>query len=267
MPDIDSILSLYIVPLGWKLISAVAVWVIGGWAISFAIRLLIKNLNNRKVDATLVRYVENLARVGLRILLVVSILGILGIETTSIAALLAATGVAIGAAWGGLLSNFAAGVFLVFLRPFQVGDAVTVGGVSGTVKEIGIFGSTIITADNVQVVVGNNAIFSDKIQNYSANPYRRVDLTVQLAHNVDPLDAIQRLRLKVAAIPNVLKSPEPEIEIFQFNQYGTLLVVHPCTHNDNYPQVYFDTNRAILEVVTEAKYSVPEQRVAVRNIE
>jgi small conductance mechanosensitive channel len=264
--DLSSFFALYIVPLGWKLLSAIAAWIIGGWLISLTVALLGKNMSARKVDPTLAKYFEGGARVGLRILLIIAIFGILGIETTSFAALLAAAGIAIGAAWGGLLANFAAGAFLVFLRPFKVGDVVTAGGVTGVVKEIGLFVTTLDTPDNIQVFVGNNAVFSDKIQNYSANPYRRVELTAQLAHSVEPFDAIQRLRAKVEAIPNVLKNPAPDIEILTFNERGTVLLVRPYASNSDYWQVYFDTNKAIVEVCAEGQYGVPEQRVAVRNL-
>ncbi len=264
--DLVSIFNLYILPFGWKLISALATWMIGGWLINFIVDRFGKASFSRKMDSTLVKYSEGAIKVGLRILLVVAIFGLLGIETTSFAALLAAAGVAIGMAWAGLLANFAAGVFLVFLRPFKVGDVITAGGVTGVVREIGLFVSTIDTGDNVRVFVGNNAIFSDKIQNFSANAYRRVELTAQLAHNVDVNDAIQRLRAKVQAIPNVMQDPALEVEILTFNQYGPVLVVHPCCGNNHYWQVYFDTNKAIIEVGAEGGYSVPEQRMAVRNI-
>ncbi len=257
----------YIVPLGWKLIGALAIWIIGGWVIAALVKSLHMTFNKRKVDSTISKYAEGGLSVALRILLVIAILSFLGIETTSFAALLAAAGIAIGAAWGGLLANFAAGVFLVFLRPFKVGDAITAGGVTGVVVEIGLFATTIDTSDNIRVFVGNNAIFSSNIQNYSSNPYRRVDLTAQLAHDVAPQDAIQRLRAKVEAIPNVVKSPAPVIEILTFNEHGAVLVVRPYASNDDYWQVYFDTNKAIVQVGAEAGYSVPEQRVAVRNIQ
>ena len=97
-------------------------------------------------------------------------------------------------AWGGLLANFAAGAFLVFLRPFKVGDFVTAAGVTGTVDAIGLFGTTINTPDNVRTIVGNNKVFSDTIQNFSANPYRRVELTATINNAVDHHDAIQLLR-------------------------------------------------------------------------
>ena len=264
--DLTAIFNTYILPLGWKLLSAVATWIIGGWFISFILDRFSKGQLSKKTDPTLMKYFEGGLNIGMRILLVVAIFGILGIETTSFAALLAAAGVAIGMAWTGLLANFAAGIFLVILRPFKVGDMVTAGGVTGQVKEIGLFVSTIDTADNVRVFVGNNAIFSDKIQNFSANPYRRVELTTQLDHSVNLEDAIQRLRTKVEAVPNVVKTPAPDIEILNFTQYGAVLAVRPYCNNDHYWQVYFDTNKAIVAAGVEGGYSVPEQRVAMRNL-
>lgn len=264
--ELVSIFNTYILPFGWKLMSAIATWMIGGWFINFIVDRFGKASFSRKMDPTLIKYSEAVIKVSLRILLVIAVFGILGIETTSFAALLAAAGVAIGMAWAGLLANFAAGVFLVFLRPFKVGDVITAGGVTGEVKEIGLFVSTIDTADNVRVFVGNNAIFSDKIQNFSTNAYRKVELTAQFAYGVDLNDAIQRLLAKVEAIPNVMKYPAPEVEILKFTEYGAVLVVHACCNNSYYSQVYFNTNRAIAEVNVEGGYNVPEQRVAVRNI-
>lgn len=266
MDTITTFVNAYIVPLGWKLIGAVVVWIVGSWLIKVAGKLVSKSLNSRKVDATLVRYAEGAVNITLRILLVIAIFGLLGIQTTSFAALLAAIGIAIGAAWGGLLANFAAGVFLIFLRPFKVGDFVTAGGVTGTVREVGMFVTALDTPGNVLTYIGNNAIFSGTIENYSANPYRRVDLTAQLAHSVDPADAIQRLQEKLAKIPNVVSDPAPSVEILTFNERGTVLAVRPFCANENYWQVYFDTNEAIVEAGAEGKFSTPEQRVAVRNV-
>jgi small conductance mechanosensitive channel len=143
------------------------------------------SLERQKVDPTPLRYLGTIISVTLNVILVVAILGYFGVETTSFAAIVAAAGIAIGMAWSGLLSNFAAGAFIMVLRPFKVGDFVTIGGITGTVKEIGLFVTAINTPDNVMTMVGNNKIFSDTIQNFSANPYRRVDLKAQLAHSVD----------------------------------------------------------------------------------
>ncbi len=160
-------------------------------------------------------------------------------------------------AWSGLLSNFAAGAFLIVLRPFKVGDFVTVAGVTGTVKEIGLFATALNTPDNVVTLVGNNKIFSDTIQNYTSNPYRRVELKAQLAGNADHRAAIALLKEKIGAIPNVLADPPVDVEILEFNLVGPVLAVRPHTHNDHYWQVYFDTNRTIKEALAEAGFPVP----------
>ncbi len=243
---------------GLKLLGALAAWVVGRWLIGFAVKLLGAGLKaGNKVDATLANYMKAILGVVLHIVLVLAILDIFGVQTTSFAALLAGAGLAIGTAWGGLLTHFAAGVFMQVLRPFKVGDAIHVGGISGKVHELGLFGTSIITPDNVLTVIGNNRIFSDNIQNFSALPYRRVDCTAKIANGVDPLDAIARLRSAVQAIPNVLAEPAPTVDLLQFSPEGPVLAVRPYAHNDHYSQVYFDTNRAIVATFTAAGYPVP----------
>ena len=125
----------------------------------------------------------------------------LGIQTTSFAALMAAAGIAIGAAWAGMLANFAAGLFLLTFRPFKVGDLIAAGGITGTVREIGLFVTSIDTPDQVLTYVGNNKLFADNVQNFSANPFRRVDLTAQVPSSVNLLESIGRLRDQVRRVP------------------------------------------------------------------
>ena len=262
--DLDNIVetgTTLLTALGLKIIGALIAWVIGRALIRFGIRLMTAALNRQPVDATLTRYLGNIVNVGLTVALIVALLGYFGVETTSFAALVAGIGVAIGAAWAGLLSNFAAGAFLVVLRPFKVGDYVKVAGIEGTVREVGIFSTTIEAADHVIAFVGNNKIFSDTIHNYSASPARRVERTAQLAHGVDVKDAVARLKDAVSRITNVAKTPAPVVEIVDFNTRGPVLAVRPYTHNDNYWQVYFDTNRAISETFGEAGYPVPAEHV------
>jgi small conductance mechanosensitive channel len=263
-PQIESLFRTYVLPLGWKLLGALAVWIVGGWIVRLIRAALGRFLTARHVDATLITYLDASANVLMKVLVLVAVLGVLGIETTSFAALLAALGIAIGAAWAGLLSNFAAGIFLMVLRPFKVGDMISGGGVTGDVREIGLFVTAIDTPDNVRVHVGNNKLFSDSIQNYTTNPYRRVDLSAQLAHGVDPQDAMRRLRERLAGIPNVLGTPAPSVEILTFTPLGPVLAVRPFCHNNNYWQVYFDTNRAIVEVGGEAGYPVPNAHYTVK---
>ena len=246
---------------GLKVLGAIVAWVVGRYLIGIALRLIGVALTRQEVDPTLQRYIGNIVNVALNIVLVVAILGYFGVETTSFAALIAGMGVAIGAAWAGLLANFAAGAFLIVLRPFQVGDHVKAGGTEGTVKEIGLFATTIITPDNVTTFVGNNKIFSDSIQNFSVSPYRRVDRLAQLAHGVDAHDASRRLKEALAKIPNVASEPAPDVEIVDFNERGAVLAVRPYTHTDHYWQVYFDTNKAISDAFGAAGYPVPEAHV------
>ena len=252
-----------VVQAGLKIFGAIALWLAGRWLIRFALGVLTGALSRQAVDRTLGRYVQASLAVLLNIALIVSILGFFGVETTTFAALMAAGGVAIGLAWGGLLANFAAGAFLMVLRPFQVGDAVTAGGVTGTVEAIGLFGTTINTPDNVMAIVGNNKIFSDTIQNYSANPYRRVDLTVTIDNSVSHQRAIALLQERLPSIPHVLQEPAPEVDVLQFSAAGQVLCVRPYCASEHYGQVYFDTNRTIRETLDAAGFPAPIPRVVV----
>ena len=253
-----------LIALGIRVLEAIALWIVGRWLISFATNMIGRVMTKQKIDPTLIRYMQNAIGAILNIVLVIAILGFFGVETTSLAALIAAGGVAIGLAWSGLLANFAAGVFLVILQPFKVGDFVTAGGIMGTVHEIGLFVTFIDTLDNVRHIVGNGKIFGDVIQNYSHNPYRRVDLTAQLAHGVDVHIAMAALKKALAGIPNVLTNPAPDVEILTFTLAGPVLAVRPYCNNKDYWQVYFDTNRLIKETFTTAGFEVPEQHLMVR---
>src|SRR5262245_54769848 len=253
------------IAFGLKVIGALVVWVVGRYLIGLAVRLVSSALERQRVDPTVLRYLGTVISVTLNIILVVAILGYFGVETTTFAAIMASAGVAIGLAWSGLLANFAAGAFMIVLRPIKVGDFVTVAGVTGTVKEIGLFVTALNTMDNVLTVVGNNKIFSDTIQNYSANPYRRVDLKAQLNHSVDHNTAIRLLKERLGKIPNVSADPVPDVEILEFNLAGPVLAVRPYCHTDHYWQVYFDTNRAIRESFGAAGFPTPEQHFVLRN--
>src|SRR5574337_278213 len=254
------------VDFGLKVLGAIAAWIVGRWLIGFGLKLLgVAIRRGGKVDPTLERYLLSICSVMLNIVLILAILGIFGVNTTSFAALLAGAGLAIGTAWGGLLTHFAAGVFMQVLRPYKVGDFVTAGGVTGTVKELGLFATTLVTPDNVVTVVGNNKVFTDTIQNYSALPVRRVDCTAKVANGVNVPDAIVRLKAAVAAIPNVAPTPAPDVDLLQFTPEGPVLCVRPYAHTDHYWQVFFDTHRAIVATFGAAGYPVPETPVAHRN--
>ena len=252
------------IAIGTRVLEAIVLWIVGRWLIGLVLRMISSAMTRQKIDRTVIRYIQNAVAALLNIILVIAILGFFGVQTTSLAALIAAAGVAIGMAWSGLLSNVAAGIFLVILQPLKVGDFVSAGGVTGTVHEIGLFATSLDTLDNVRNIVGNSKIFGDVIQNFSTNAYRRVDLTAQLAHGVDVQAAVALLRKALAGIPNVMPSPAPDVEILTFNLAGPVLAVRPYCNNKDYWQVYFDTNRLIKETFTTAGYAVPEQHYMVR---
>ncbi len=261
----DSITALA-TQFGWKVLGAVAVWLIGGWIIRLVVKLTQRAMNNQKVDKTIIGYVGSTMTVMLKILLVIGILSILGIETTSFAALLAAIGLAIGAAWSGLLANFAAGAFLVILRPFKAGDYISAGGVTGKVEEVGLFTTTINTGDGVRTFVGNNKIFSDNIQNFSTNPYRKLTFTAQLDHTADHNLAMQLLLERISQVPDVLPAPEIEMGISNFTPMGPVLEIKLACTPKHADEIRYDTNRVIRETLGDAGFQVPKQHYAMKSL-
>lgn len=267
LQSLGSFLATQGAAFGLKILGAIAMWIVGRWLVALAARFMERVFERSgRLDVTVAKYLATIISGVLTLILILALLGIFGVQTTSFAALLGGLGLAIGVAWGGMLAHFAAGVFLQVFRPFAVGDFVTAGTITGTVREIGLFFTKIVTPDNVETILGNNAIFSGTIQNYSALPYRRVDCTAKIANGVDPRDAIEKLRPFIAAIPNVVTTPPPDIEILNFTPEGPLLAVRPYTHTDHYWQVWFDTNRTIVDVFTAAGYPVPQTPIAYRTV-
>ncbi len=264
MQSVQNFLATTASDLAIKVLAAIAFWVVGRWLIGRVIALMQAAMNRSHVDPTLSKYLGSIIAITLNVTLVLGILGYFGIQTTSFAALLAGAGLAIGAAWSGLLGNFAAGAFMLILRPFKVGDFVSVGGTVGTVHELGLFGTTVVTPDNVMTIVGNGKIFGDTIQNFSVLPVRRVDRVAQLANGVDALEAISRFKAAVALIPNVSKDMPPEVNLLDMKLEGPQIAVRPYTHTDHYWQVYFDTNEAIVRVCKDAGWPVPSATYNVR---
>jgi small conductance mechanosensitive channel len=249
---------------GLKVLGAIVLWIIGRKLIEFGRRMVVRSLKY-PFDQTVATYIGTAVSVILNIALIIAILGLFGIQTTSFAALLAGVGVAVGLAWSVLLANLAGGVFLLILRPFKVGDFISAGGTLGTVDEIGLFVTTVTTLDNVRTFVGNGKVLGDNIQNFTANPYRRVDLVAQLDNSVSHAEAIRLLKERLRRIPNVVADPAPDVEVLTFTPLGPVLAVRPYCHNDHYWQVYFDTNRAICEVGGDAGFPAPQQHVFVRS--
>lgn len=236
---------------GLKILGAIVALVIGRWVIRIIVNLARRALTKQISEPTINSYLGTLLSVLLHIGLVIGILGFFGFETTSFAALLAGVGLAIGTAWGGLLANFAAGVFLVILRPFRVGDTVTAASVTGKVSEIGMFMTKINAADNTVIYVGNNKIFSENIHNHTMTEYRRVEAKLTLLPEVNSIAVMNKINEKLAAMPNVLQDPKPEVGILEVAREGTTVAVRPYAEVKNFQRVLFDTNRMIVELLNQ----------------
>ncbi|VVO71118.1 Small-conductance mechanosensitive channel [Pseudomonas fluorescens] len=247
--ELVGVLIQYGSAFGLKVVFAVLFWIVGRWMISFIVRFVQRSMTRQRIDPTVLRYVGFFITVTLNIILVIAILGYCGIETTSFAAILAAVGLAIGMAWSGLLANLAAGGFIIVLRPFKVGDEIGAGGVVGTVTEIGLFVTTVNTADNVLTLVGNNKIFSDTIQNFSSNDFRRVELSLALPFATDERVVVGLLQQRLGRVANVLSAPAVDIRVKDVSSESLVLMVRLCCHSEHYRSVYFDANGVIREVL------------------
>jgi small conductance mechanosensitive channel len=243
-------------PLLINLVGGLVLWFMGRTAITAFRRVLNLALRKRQFDATLIRYIESLVSGTLTLLLILAILGMLGVETTSFAALLAAAGIAIGTAWSGLLSNFAAGIFLLVLRPFRVGDEISAAGVSGVVQEIGLFATTLDTPDNLRISVGNNRLFGDNIVNFNHHPHRKIVIKVPLLHGSDVQGMMRALKERVSVVPEVLQQPAPSADVVEFTLLGPVLAIQVWSKSSHAGQVQGAVSLAIEEVLLSAGYAV-----------
>ncbi|MCP3141521.1 mechanosensitive ion channel family protein [Pyxidicoccus xibeiensis] len=250
------------VPFLLKAIGALVLWFVGRTVISGFRRVLNATLQRRQFDATLIRYIESLFTGSLTLLLLLGILGMMGFETTSFAALLAAAGIAIGTAWSGLLSNFAAGIFLLVLRPFRVGDEISAAGVSGIVQEIGLFATTVDTPDNLRVSVGNNKVFGDNIVNFTHHPHRRLTIKLPLLYGGDIQGLMGALAERVAVVPGVLAKPAAAVGVAEFTVLGPVLAIGVSCKPAEAGAVMGATTVAVTEFLIAAGYIVPPQTAA-----
>lgn len=248
-----------------RLVAAIAIWVIGRWMIKAVVGLLRRTLNAREVDPTLVRYGSTVLQILLTVLLVIGLLGYFGIDTAGFAALLAGAGVAIGMAWSGLLQDFAAGVFMLVLRPFNVGDEVNLpGGVHGIVKEIGLFTTTVdewVTHNDI--IINNGKAFGEKIENLSRNEVRGAEILVQLSNETDVHDMLERLRKALMEMPGIVEEPAPKVALCDETLAGPVIHVRPVFKQEYFWPSYWGTHQMIYDVMAEAGYDVPSERVRV----
>lgn len=247
----------YVSLYGLQLLGALAIFVIGKWLAKLVTNFAKKLMEKSKVDATLVSFGGNILYGGLLAFVVIAALGQLGIQTTSLAAIIAAAGLAIGFALQGSLSNLASGVMLILFRPFKIGDYVEAAGTSGSVADISIFTTTLKTPDNKTVIVPNGNITSDSITNYSAEKTRRVDFVFGIGYGDDIKKAKTILQQILDADERVLKDPEPTVAVLELADSSVNFAVRPWVNTPDYWNVYFDITEEVKQRFDAEGISIP----------
>ena len=242
---------------GLKIIAALAIFIIGKWAARLIKKITHKILTSKKVDPTIISFVENLVYIITVTFVVLAALGQLGVQTTSFVAIIGAAGLAIGLALQGSLANFAAGFLMIIFRPFKVGDVIDGAGVLGTVEAIQVFTTHLKTADNKVIIIPNAKLTSDNIINYSAKDTRRVDLTCGIGYGDDIDKAKKVLNDLLAADDRVLKDPAPTVAVIEMADSSVNFVVRPWVKKEDYWNVYFDTTESIKKRFDEENISIP----------
>jgi small conductance mechanosensitive channel len=242
---------------GLRVAGALAVLVLGRFACGAARKAVRRGLESRGVDASLVPFISNLVYFVLLATVVIAVLGLFGIETTSLVAVLGTAGLAIGLALQGTLGNFSSGVMLLLFRPFRVGDYIEAAGVSGTVSEIGVFSTTLNTPDNVRIIIPNSGIFGATIKNFSANDTRRNDIVLGISYDDDITNAIAVVNAVLGKDSRVLSDPEPTVAVSELADSSVNLVVRPWCRKEDYWGLRFDLIRKFKEDLEQGGCSIP----------
>ncbi len=227
---------------GLKILMALVIWIVGKWVIGKLMKVFKKMLEkNKNMDKTLEKFLSNLVRTVLLVLLIIAILGQLGIDTASFAAILAAAGLAVGLALQGSLSNFAGGVLLILFKPFKVGDLIEAQGEVGVVSEIQIFTTKIATPGNKLVIIPNGVLSNGNIKNYTELGELRVDLTIGVSYDADIKATKDALMRAMHSQQNVLQVPAPSVNMGELADSSVNYEVRPWATPENYWDVYFQT--------------------------
>ena len=242
---------------GIKVLAAIVIFVVGRWVAKALSKLIRRMMRKGDVDQTIRRFVANMAYIVLMVFVVLAALSQLGIQTTSFIAILGAAGLAIGLALQGSLANFAAGFLMIIFRPIRVGDYIEGAGTAGTVEEIAIFTTTLVTPDNKTVIIPNGALTSDNIVNWTLKGTRRVDLVMGIGYD-DDIDKAKQIMMDVMAQDErILKDPAPQIAMVELADSSVNFVVRPWTDAPNYWGVYMTTTENIKKAFDANGISIP----------
>ena len=260
------------IDFGLKLLAAIVIYIIGAWLIKRVKIWLGKMFTKRKTEATLSTFISSLVSITLTVLLIVITIGTLGINTTSLAALLAAGGMAIGMALSGTVSNFAGGLMILVFKPFKAGDFISAQGFSGTVKEVSIVNTKIITPDNRVIIIPNGALSNGNIDNYSAKPIRRLDIEIDLAYDTDAQKCIQAILDILNADERILNAKtkgaaDPMAVLSAMKESTITFLARVWVNSADYWPVKFDLNKAIFTELPKQgfRFEYPHMNVTINN--
>jgi small conductance mechanosensitive channel len=242
---------------GLKVLGALVLLFVGRIAAGWVRRIVRRGLTAANVDATLVPFISGVTYYIILISVFMAVLGLVGIQTTSLLAVMGAAGLAVGLALQGTLSNVASGVMLLVFRPFQVGDYIEAGGSAGSVEAIGLFTTTLNTPDNVKILIPNSSVYGQTIKNYAANDTRRNDMVVGISYDDNIGLAVDTIKRVLSADDRVLAEPEAVVAVAELADSSVNIVVRPWCTKEDYWGLRFDMTRTLKEELEAAGCSIP----------
>lgn len=268
--DLTTLLNVVVegaVSVALKIVAALAIYYVGRWIIRRMMRFLDRVYVRRDVDMSLRSFLSGIVKVILYIIVVLIIIQVLGINTTSIVAMLASAGLAVGMALSGTLQNFAGGVMILFLKPYRVGDYIDAQGEEGTVSKIGLFSTEIRTVDNRVIYIPNSTISTSVIDNYSMGEMRRVDWTVSAEYGTDATKLREVLMTLLRADSRIVEEPAPVVYVTELTEGSVKFSARGWVRNADYWDVKFDMNERIYNELGKQgiKFANPQLDVTIKN--
>ncbi|SEP73532.1 small conductance mechanosensitive channel [Hyunsoonleella jejuensis] len=242
---------------GLKILGAIVIWIVGSWVIKKIIKGTKKIMTSRNHDESLQKFLTNLLGWVLKIVLIIVVLGTIGVETTSFAAIIAAAGLAIGLALQGSLGNFAGGVLIMIFKPFKIGDLIEAQGEIGVVKEIEIFTTKLTGLSNKEIIIPNGSLSNGNIINYTTEGTRRVDLVYGVSYDADIKQTKEVIMEVLTAHPKVLKDPAPAVTVLELADSSINFATRPWCNSEDYWTVYFDVTENVKIALDKAGIEIP----------
>ncbi|NJX15246.1 mechanosensitive ion channel domain-containing protein [Tamlana crocina] len=246
-----------IVEYGLKVLGAIVIWIVGAWVIKKILKATKSIMSKQNYDESLQKFLMNLLGWILKIILIIVVLGTVGVETTSFAAILAAAGLAIGMALQGSLGNFAGGVLIMIFKPFKIGDLIEAQGEIGVVKEIEIFTTKLTGLSNREIIIPNGSLSNGNIINYTTEGTRRVDLVFGVSYDADIKKTKEVIMNVLTSHPKVLKDPAPAVTVLELADSSVNFATRPWCKSEDYWDVYFDVTENVKEALDAAGIEIP----------